>query len=91
MKKWEAYMEKTGNNVDTITNSGLFRHDREMDETVKHVNNVNNVTNKNVQPVINQNVTINCPNVTNNSGVEYVQKELGHLSLQAYQTPLKDY
>lgn len=91
MKKWDAYMAKMGNNVDIIANSGLFRHNQQMDETVKHVNNVNNVTNKNVQPVINQNVTINCPNVTNNSGVEYVQKELGHLSLQAYQTPLKDY
>ena len=92
MKKWDAYMAKMGNNVDIIANSGLFRHNRQMDEMVKQINNVSNITNtRNVQPVVHQNVTINCPNVTNNSGVEYVQKELGHLSLQAYQTPLKDY
>ena len=53
---------------------------------------MNNVTNnRNVQPVINQNVTINCPNVTNDSGVENIQKQLGNLSLRAYQEPLRDY
>ena len=53
------------------------------------VNKVKN--NRNVQPVVNQNVTINCPNVTNDSGVENIQKQLGNLSLRAMQEPLKDY
>lgn len=65
----------------------------ETDSNGGNAGNVNNVTNnRNVQqPIVNQNVTINCPNVTNDSGIEYVQKELEHLSLKAYQEPLRDY
>lgn len=70
----------------------MANYDKQMDELEKHVtNNVSNATNKNVQPVINQNVTINCPNVTNDSGVENIHKQLGNLSLRAYQEPLHDY
>ncbi len=47
--------------------------------------------NKNVQPVVNQYNTLNCPNVTNSSGVEYLQKELGHLSLKAMQETIRRY
>ncbi len=41
------------------------------------------------QQTITQNITLNCPNVTNNSGVEYIQRELGHLSLRALQESVK--
>jgi len=58
-----------------------------MGRLLESVNNVNNVTNNNKnQPVtVNQNVTLNCPNVTNNSGVE---QQLKGLSLKAMQVPL---
>ena len=90
-RKFDAYLEKIGNNVDIITNSGLFKHENQMDELVKHVtNNVNNVTNnKNVQPIVHQNINISCPNVTNNSGVEYLQKQFGNLSQRAMQEAYK--
>ena len=54
-RKFEAYMEKTGSNIDIITRSGLIRYDNDMGEVVKNVTNVSNVTNnnRNMQPVIN--------------------------------------
>ena len=54
-RKFEAYMGKTGSNVDIITRSGLIRYDNDMGEVVKNVTNVSNVTNnnRNMQPVIN--------------------------------------
>ncbi len=41
------------------------------------------------QQVVNQHIVLNCPNVTNQSGVEYIQRELGHLSLRALQESRK--
>ena len=63
-----------------------------MNAAVNRISNVSNIVNnnRNVQPVV-QNITLNCPNVTNNSGVEYLKRELNGLSLRAYQEPLKDY
>ncbi|MCM1536537.1 MAG: hypothetical protein NC126_11515, partial [Clostridium sp.] len=60
-----------------------------MDRYANQVNNINNI--KQSQPVVNQNITLSCPNVTNSSGVEYLQKELGHLSQMAIQEPLRRY
>ena len=92
-QKIDAYLKSIDNNLDILTVNANARYEKDMTELEKHVtNNVNNVTNnRNVQPVINQNVTINCPNVTNDSGVENIQKQLGNLSLRAYQEPLRDY
>ena len=92
-QKIDAYLESIDNNLDILTVNASARYEKDMTDLERHVtNNVNNVTNnRNVQPVINQNVTINCPNVTNDSGVENIQKQLGNLSLRAYQEPLRDY
>ena len=63
-----------------------------LDKNVENIrNNVNSINNKSSQQqVINQNISLNCPNVTNNSGVEYIQKELGHLSQRAMQEAYKN-
>lgn len=51
-----------------------------------------NNTNYN-QPITVQQITINCPNVTDKSGAEYIEKylynELGNLSLRAQQITIK--
>ena len=92
MQKFDTYFKSIDGNLDILTVNARARYEKQMDELAKHVTNVSNVTNnRNVQPVINQNVTINCPNVTNDSGVENIQKQLGNLSLRAYQEPLHDY
>ncbi len=94
-KKFEAYVQKMGSGIETVLDAAVTsmmnERNKEVDRFINQLNAGNVINNKNIQPVINQNVTLNCPNVTNNSGVEYIQKELGHLSLMAYQEPLKRY
>jgi len=92
MKAFEPMITKWQETGEEISNA-VFEHQKQMEKWTKQVETINNITNnKNIQqPVtIHQNVTLSCPNVTNNSGVEYVQKELYGLSLKAMQVPLND-
>ncbi len=50
-------------------------------------NNIN--TSSSLQQTVTQNITLNCPNVTNHSGIEYIQKQLGDLSLRALQESMR--
>ncbi len=91
-KAFEPMIAKWKETGEEISNA-VFDGQKQMEKWTKQVETINNITNnKNIQqPVtIHQNVTLSCPNVTNNSGVEYVQKELNGLSLKAMQVPLND-
>lgn len=80
MKKWDAYMAKMGNNVDIIANSGLFRHNQQMDEVVKQINNISTITNnRNMQPVINGGINITCPGITSQEVAKQVGVELNNM------------
>lgn len=85
-QKFNAYIQKQGSMVAPIS-----AMQKDMERLVNSISTVNNVSNSNsrTQQVINQNITLNCPNVTNDSGVEYIQKELGHLSQMALQESMK--
>lgn len=85
-QKFNAYMQKQGSMVAPIS-----AMQKDMERLVNSISTANNVSNSNsrTQQVINQNITLNCPNVTNDSGVEYIQKELGHLSQMALQESMK--
>lgn len=82
-KKFQDYQEKFITQIIPPVNA----IDRNTELITKSINNVNN---RSTQQVINQNINLNCPNVTNNSGVEYIQKELGHLSQRAMQEAYKN-
>lgn len=71
----------------TSQGSTLRNIETHTQEITRNIGNVNNTAS--TQQVINQNISLNCPNVTNNSGVEYIQKELGHLSQRAMQEAYK--
>lgn len=88
-QKFDAYMESIAHNVDMLSADIAREHSRQMQEITNPITNSNTVNNRNVQPVVSQNITLNCPNVTNNSGIEYIRKELGHLSLRAMQESMK--
>jgi hypothetical protein len=60
-------------------------------DPVRMASAVQQVSVRNMQPVVHNTVHMSLPNVTNNSGVEYIEKELGHLSLRALQEPLRKY
>ena len=92
VQKWNVYLDSINHNVEKLAPNSMYDHNRQMHEIVNQINNVSNVVNnRNVQPVtVNQNITLNCPNVTNNSGVEYLQRQLNGLSLKARQEPLNN-
>jgi len=94
---FRPFVDKILKGETDIISNAVFDHQRQMEQWTKEITNntaINNITNnRNVQqPVtVHQSVTIHCPNVTNDSGVEYLHKQLGHLSQQAMQEPLKKY
>lgn len=90
-KKFDAYLQKMGG-MEVLSVNAMAEHNRKMGEIMKQINISNIVNhNRNIHPVIHQNITLNCPNVTNDSGVEYIQRQLAHLSQRAYQEPLMNY
>ncbi len=93
VQKFDAYLKRIDGNLDMLTPNSFYEHNRQMNEMANQINYVSSITNnnRNMQPVVNQNITLNCPNVTNNSGIEYIQKELGHLSQLATQETLREY
>ncbi len=93
-QKFDAYFKSMDGNLEKLVPNSFYEHQRQMEDMAKQINYVSNIVNnnRNMQPVtVNQNVTFNCPNLTNNSGIEYIQRELGHLSQMAEQEPLRDY
>ena len=92
VQKFNVYFDRIDRNIEKLAPNSTYEQNRQMNAAVNRISNVSNIVNnnRNVQPVV-QNITLNCPNVTNNSGVEYLKRELNGLSLRAYQEPLKDY
>lgn len=92
IQKANVYFGNIDQNVEKLVPNSFYEHNEKMHEAANQISNISNITNnRNVPVTVNQNITLNCPNLTNNSGVEYVQKQLGHLSQRAYQEPLRDY
>lgn len=93
VQKFDAYFKSMDGNLEKLVPNSLYEQNREWNKLADQISYANSVVNnnRNVPVTINQNVTLNCPNLTNNSGVEYVQKQLGNLSLRARQEPLHDY
>ena len=92
----EKFIQMWKDSGEEFISNAVFEGQKQLEKWTNEITNnsaISSVVNNNRnQPVtVNQNVTLNCPNLTNNSGVEYVQKELGHLSQMAYQAPLRDY
>jgi len=91
-QKFDAYFKSIDGNLEKLVPNSLYEQNREWNKLADQISYANSVVNnRNVPVTVNQNITLNCPNLTNNSGVEYVQKQLGHLSQRAYQEPLRDY
>lgn len=89
---FDAYLKSIDGNLEKLVPNSLYEQNREWNKMADQISYANSVVNnRNVPVTVNQNVTLNCPNLTNNSGVEYVQKQLGNLSLRARQEPLHDY
>lgn len=72
-KKFDAYMKRIDYNVEKLTPSSFYEHNRQMNEMVKQITNnniVNNIANnKNMQPVVNH-INVTCPGVTDKQVAE---------------------
>lgn len=95
-KAFEPFVKRIQSGQEQLITNAMFEGQKQFEKWTNQITNntaISNITNnRNVQqPVVNQSITLNCPNVTNNSGVEYIQKELNGLSLRAMQEPLRDY
>lgn len=84
-----ATPEQIHNLADSIRQSAMPNLLISPSSNYPFAQNIDHITSSPTQQVINQNITLNCPNVTNHSGVEYIQRELGHLSLRALQESRK--
>lgn len=92
----EKFIQMWKDSGEEFISNAVFEGQKQLEKWTNEITNnsaISSVVNNNRnQPItVNQNVTLNCPNLTNNSGVEYVQKQLGNLSLRAIQEPLHDY
>ncbi len=88
-------MEKAKNLVpDLSANNAALDQLRNMashsaETILSHINYINNNANRTVTQNIKNINQLSCPNVTNSSGVEYIQRELGNLSSRALQEAYK--
>lgn len=84
-RKFSAYMDKVTRNLDELIFpvNKIHKNMGNMSNVINNLNTINTTAN---QITINK-LDLSCPNVTNSSGIEYIQKELGHLSLRALQEP----
>ena len=78
-------MDKVSSNLDELILpvNEIHKNMGNMSNVINNLNTINTTAN---QITINK-LDLSCPNVTNSSGIEYIQKELGHLSLRALQEP----
>lgn len=86
--KFQAYFDSLDNAMDALA-APVQEIRKDMKTAVQQISNINNVNNSRVQQNVTQQITINCPNVTNNSGIEYVNKALMGLSNRALQQSMK--
>ncbi len=83
-KKFEEYIQKMGGiHAVSATAMSIGRQISNIDGIMGTSNVITN--NNNIQPNITQSISINCPNVTNNSGAEYIMRELERLPLDTIQ------
>lgn len=88
VQKFDAYMKRIDYNVEKLTPSSVYEHNRQMNEMVKQITNnniVNNIANnKNMQPVVNH-INVTLPNVTNSTSAEALMRDLQSLNTKKYQ------
>ncbi len=85
-KAFEPLLKRIDGNLDILTTNANARYDKDMTELEKHVtNNVNNVTNKNVQQPIHNEIHVTLPNVTNSTSAESLLRDLQSINTKKYQ------
>lgn len=78
-QKFDAYLEKIDYNLDMLTPSSFYDHQKQLNDMVTQITNsnvVNNIRNMQQQPIVNH-ITVTCPGVTSQQVAEQLGSVLG--------------
>ena len=87
LQKFNAYFNSIDQNVEKLTPNSFYDHQKQMEQMVNQVTNYNNVVNntKNVQPVVNQNISVTLPNVNDSTCATELLRDLQSISRKSQQ------
>lgn len=88
MQKFQPLVDKMLKGETDIISHAMFEHQRQMEKWTSQINNsnvINNIANKNVQPVVHQQFNITMPNITNSTSAEALMKDLQLISRKKLQ------
>lgn len=89
MQKFQPLVDKMLKGETDIISNAVFEGQRQFEKWTKEITNntaINNITNnRNVQPVINQEIHVTLPNVTNSTAAEALLKDLQSLGTKKMQ------
>lgn len=87
LQKFNAYFNSIDQNVEKLTPNSFYDHQKQMEQMANQVTNYNNVVNntKNVQPVVNQNISVTLPNVNDSTCATELLRDLQSISLKSQQ------
>jgi len=87
LQKFQNYFSGLESRGETMYNSALVDHQKQMEQMVNQITNNNSVVNntKNVQPVVNQNISVTLPNVNDSTCAQELLRDLQSISLKSHQ------
>lgn len=83
LKLYQAFSD-ISDKLDT-SNTIVGKINDQFEKSMQNINNIQNVQTRNNNITVEQNISITCPNVTNETGAETIMKELGRIYLDATQ------
>lgn len=89
LQKCQPLVDKILSGQMNIVSNAVFDHQKQMEKIVKEITNntaINNISNnKNVQPVVNQNISVTLPNVTDSTCAQELLRDLQSISRKSQQ------
>ena len=87
LQKFDAYFNGIDRNVEKLVPNSYYDHQKQMEQMANQITNYNNVVNntKNVQPVVNQNISVTLPNVNDSTCAQELLRDLQSISLKSQQ------
>ena len=87
LQKFDAYFNGIDRNVEKLTSNSIYDHQKQMEQMANSITNNSNVINntQNVQPVVNQNISVTLPNVTNSTSAEELLRDLQSINTKKFQ------
>lgn len=85
VQKFDAYIKSIDGNLKQLVPGSFYKHNRQMNEMVNHMTNSSVVNNRNIHPVINNEISVTLPNVTNSTSAETLMKDLQSLGTKKFQ------